>query len=275
VDDSYETNERGAASPALTFTEPAPGVLGNDTDIDSAGLHVSEVNGDSTNVGVPVPIDDAQGNTVGTLTLAADGSISYSPNVSYQWGDEEFLRTDSWEYTVSDGEGGSDTAMVTMTVYRVICSGEEVRATDVFVSGVFQPLTDPELCKRYELTASDADEEVIFEPEGTSIVYYRGFLTFADDPGASPGATGGAFSIGLEYDPDGPAGVDNYRALLACLTPQFDGSGNVLAPGVSTTQIPAGETWCIASFRGVATTAGAYAIEWQVVGEGDPGFRAG
>ncbi|MEC7761485.1 MAG: Ig-like domain-containing protein, partial [Pseudomonadota bacterium] len=48
----------------------------------------------------------------GTLTIDADGNYSYRPHADYNG-------TDSFTYTVSDGNGGTDTATVTFTVTPV------------------------------------------------------------------------------------------------------------------------------------------------------------
>lgn len=48
----------------------------------------------------------------GTATLNADGTISYVPNAN-------FSGTDSFTYTISDGNGGTDTARVNVTVDAV------------------------------------------------------------------------------------------------------------------------------------------------------------
>ena len=68
-------------------------VLVNDTDADSDPLTV-------TNVATP-------GN--GTATINANSSITYMPNTS-------FMGTDTFDYTVDDGNGGTDTGTVTVTV---------------------------------------------------------------------------------------------------------------------------------------------------------------
>jgi Ca2+-binding RTX toxin-like protein len=70
-------------------------VLLNDTDIDGDTLFAQ-----------PQTIVTAQG---GSVTLNADGSFSYT-------GDNYFFGTDSFDYTVLDGNGGADTATVTLNV---------------------------------------------------------------------------------------------------------------------------------------------------------------
>ncbi|WP_217697922.1 Ig-like domain-containing protein, partial [Sinomonas mesophila] len=87
VDDAYSTAEDTA------LVEPAPGVLGNDTDPDGDPLTAVLVAG--------------PGN--GTLTLNADGSFSYTPNAN-------FNGTDTFTYKANDGTADSNTATVTITV---------------------------------------------------------------------------------------------------------------------------------------------------------------
>jgi len=86
--DRYET----VAGTALTVSEP--GVLGNDTDEDGDSLSVAAT--------VTAPAN-------GTLSLAANGSFRYIP-------DPGFAGRDSFTYRVSDGAGGSNTAVVAIEV---------------------------------------------------------------------------------------------------------------------------------------------------------------
>ena len=68
-------------------------VLANDTDIDGDALTVT---------GASVP-------SHGTATVLPDGSITYAPNLGYNG-------SDGFDYTVSDGNGGSDVGHVAVTV---------------------------------------------------------------------------------------------------------------------------------------------------------------
>lgn len=88
--DSYTVNEDN------TLDVAAPGVLANDSDIDSISLTAVWLSGPSH----------------GSLTLNADGSFTYNPNTNY-------YGSDTFTYTVSDGNGGTDTAIVTITVNPV------------------------------------------------------------------------------------------------------------------------------------------------------------
>ena len=71
-------------------------VLANDTDVDGGPLSV---------VSVTQPDH-------GTATINAGGTINYQPAANYNG-------PDSFSYTVSDGKGGSATAVVSVTVNPV------------------------------------------------------------------------------------------------------------------------------------------------------------
>src|SRR5207249_8190944 len=71
------------------LTVGAPGVLGNDTDVDSATLTAALVAGPSH----------------GTLALNTNGSFTYTPAAN-------FNGTDSFAYTASDGALSSNVATV-------------------------------------------------------------------------------------------------------------------------------------------------------------------
>ncbi|MGC9084483.1 MAG: Ig-like domain-containing protein, partial [Anaerolineae bacterium] len=89
VDDSYETNED------TPLTVSAPGVLGNDSYPDGFGSLAVET-----------------GPTNGSVTLNQDGSFTYTPNPNWHG-------TDSFIYRLTDADGDSDTARVTITVTSV------------------------------------------------------------------------------------------------------------------------------------------------------------
>ena len=68
-------------------------MLNNDTDIDGDELSV---------VNVTTPAN-------GTVEINEDGTVTYTPN-------QNFTGVDTFEYTISDENGGIDTAIVTITI---------------------------------------------------------------------------------------------------------------------------------------------------------------
>ncbi len=87
VDDSDFTDEDTAVT---------TNVLANDSDIDGDVLTISSV---------------TQGSN-GTVVINADNTITFTPA-------SDFNGTDSYTYTISDGNGGSDTATVNITINAV------------------------------------------------------------------------------------------------------------------------------------------------------------
>lgn len=87
VDDTATTNE----DTAVTVS-----VLANDTDMNGNTLSISSAT---------VPAN-------GNIAINGNGTITYTPNAN-------FHSTDSFGYTISDGNGGSDTATVTVNVAAV------------------------------------------------------------------------------------------------------------------------------------------------------------
>jgi VCBS repeat-containing protein len=87
------------------------GVLANDTDVDGDTLAVTEVNGSAIDVGSQITL--ASGALV---TLNSDGSMDYAPNGQFESLKLGETATDTFNYTVSDGNGETDTATVTITI---------------------------------------------------------------------------------------------------------------------------------------------------------------
>ena len=97
---------------------PASGnVLSNDSDPDTNdNLSVATVDGSSGNVGA------AHAGNYGSLTLNSNGTYSYSldnGNASVQALNNGDTLTDSFNYGISDGQGGTDTATLSITIHGV------------------------------------------------------------------------------------------------------------------------------------------------------------
>lgn len=82
-------------------------VLLNDTDTDNDTLTITAVNGIAADIGNPVTLAN------GILTLNADGSFDFVPMTS-------FTGNQTFEYTINDGNGGTDSALATIKVDEVL-----------------------------------------------------------------------------------------------------------------------------------------------------------
>ncbi len=99
-------NDPNAADDIATAAFNSPvvfNVLGNDSDPDGDPLSVTSINGQSVSPGDSVNVGD------GIVTLFGDGFLDFTPNAGFV-GDATF------EYHADDGNGGEDTANVTVTV---------------------------------------------------------------------------------------------------------------------------------------------------------------
>ncbi|MEC4090247.1 Ig-like domain-containing protein [Pseudoalteromonas rubra] len=93
------------------LTVSGAGLLVNDIDFDGDALTVNTT-----------PVTDVQN---GTLTLNADGSFNYQPN-------SDFIGTDSFEYQVEDGNGGSNTATITLLIETEVSNFPPVAVNDSY-----------------------------------------------------------------------------------------------------------------------------------------------
>ncbi len=88
---------------------------GADSDIDTSDvLTVSAVSGVGANVGATIT-----GSAGGLFTIDANGSITFDPNGEFESMDTSDTIDTTISYTISDGNGGTDTANVTVTVTGV------------------------------------------------------------------------------------------------------------------------------------------------------------
>jgi hypothetical protein len=110
VDDAFATTA------GVAITIPAPGVTGNDTDIEGGPLAAAIV----------------AGPTNGTAALAADGSFTYTPAAG-------FVGTDTFTYLVRD-PAGSPSAPATVTI--VVAPGPTANP-DRYTTDEDRPLTVP------------------------------------------------------------------------------------------------------------------------------------
>jgi hypothetical protein len=134
IDDSYNIFEDGASSlnsPSKTPTAVIMDVLFNDLDHDTAhsGLIIEHVL-------------DGFGPSHGTVAIV-DNKIQYTPNLDYSG-------TDSFWYCMNDGNGGQDSAMVTVNIAAVADDA-------VFTFDIAQGTTINDTLVTVTATQNDAD----------------------------------------------------------------------------------------------------------------------
>jgi hypothetical protein len=163
VDDAYQVDE------GQVLTVPAPGVLGNDSDVDGDALS-------ALLTGSPAH---------GSLTLNGDGSFVYTP-------DPDFNGSDAFTYVASDGSLSSNQATVSITVNPVNeppdCSGARLSIVSLWPpNGSFVPVSI--------LGITDPDGDPV-----TVTIY----AVFQDEPvGSSPDAVLYGSSVTLRAERDG------------------------------------------------------------------------
>ncbi|MEM9496075.1 MAG: Ig-like domain-containing protein [Pseudomonadota bacterium] len=118
---SGANNAPVARDDAFTASEDAPrtGVnllanngAGADTDVNSGDvLRITAVNGGGSNVGSQIELDSGA-----LVTVNENGAVSYDANDAFESLRAGQNATDTFQYTLSDGNGGTDTASVTVTI---------------------------------------------------------------------------------------------------------------------------------------------------------------
>ncbi|WP_099722385.1 retention module-containing protein [Bordetella bronchiseptica] len=162
----------------LTVTDPAQGVLRNDTDPDNDDLHVSAVNGQPANVGAAIAGDNG-----GTFTLNADGTYTFNPGNAFQHLAQGDSVETSISYTVSDGEGGTSTTTLTVTVTGVNDTGAisvNLGADDgkVYEAGLDNPADDSETTGgTITVSASDGISSVTIGGQTFTVAQLSGDLS--------------------------------------------------------------------------------------------------
>lgn len=110
VDDDVATDE----DTTLNGDVLADNSNGVDSDADGDPLTVTAVDGNPGNVGVQVTLGSGA-----LLTVNAGGTFTYDPNGQYDSLAAGESTTDAFTYTIDDGNGGTDTATVTVTIAGV------------------------------------------------------------------------------------------------------------------------------------------------------------
>jgi CshA-type fibril repeat protein len=192
-------------------------VIANDKDADGDTLTVTDVTTPS----------------FGTVVDNGDGTVTYDP-------DEDFVGTDTFEYSITDGNGGTDTATVTVVVNgdgvmnSVVArnDSDETVETDPVVIDVLANDTDPQGDTFSVVSNTDPSNGSVTDNGDGTFTYTadEGFTgtdqftyTIQDDQGATDTAT-----VTVEVTADGVNTVDAIND-TATTTQDTDVVVNVLA----------------------------------------------
>lgn len=114
-------NDAGSVNEDATLTVVAPGLLTNDTDFESNALTVSAIRtGTEAGSGTSGTIGSSLTGTYGTLTLAANGSYTYTADQTAADAlAPGVTANDTFTYTLRDSKGGTDLAQLVITITGV------------------------------------------------------------------------------------------------------------------------------------------------------------
>jgi VCBS repeat-containing protein len=149
VSDTAITNED------TPVTVAAPGVLNNDSDPDI---------GDTLTVTAVY-----KGGTISSVTMWGNGGFKYDPNGQFEYLQAGSSTTDRFIYTVSDGNGGTDTAVVKITINGVNDAPTDINLDNISVAEKQPPgtavgsfsTTDPDTGDTfaYSLVSGEGDDD--------------------------------------------------------------------------------------------------------------------
>ena len=174
-------------------------LLLNDYDLQDDALSITEVGGDPANLG-----GTTEGTNGGKFIINADGSWSFDPDNSFNHLGVDLTKDTSVEYTVSDGDGGTDTATLTVIVSGVntapVAVDDSGRASKDRVLTVPGDLEDGSgLSTNNDLLHNDFD----LDSFGGSITQVAGITANVGE--ATAGSNGGEFTINADgtyrFDP--------------------------------------------------------------------------
>ena len=174
------------------------GLLLNDVDIDGDRLSITTVAGFSRDAeGNYQPLQEAVaagtptlGSNGGQFTIEADGSWRFDPDADFDDLAPDATRTTALTYTVSDGNGGTDTATLTVTI-RGADDVPPTLVTDTVVTGTGSaPTAEPALStidpaappSEAGLRSPDAEEDADEEADSDNFLVPDQFWGTADDP---------------------------------------------------------------------------------------------
>jgi len=170
-------NDTGTTDEESGFSVAAEsGLLSNDTDPDGDPLVITGVSGGAGGV---APGTSTAGSNGGTFTVNADGSYSFDPGADFQDLALGESRNTSVTYTVSDGEEGTATAVLTVTVTGAndgLTASPDSASTDEDTSVTIDVLDNDIDTDGDPITVTAADAS-----HGTVTINLDGTLTYTPD----------------------------------------------------------------------------------------------
>jgi VCBS repeat-containing protein len=168
-------NDAGITDENSQLIVPAPGVLNNDSDPDV---------GDN----LTVTALDTSGTVGAVNAWDADGSFTYNPNGQFEYLQAGDSATDSFTYTVSDGNGGTDTATVTITINGV--NDPPVAVNDSAITDEDTPVIIDVLSNDFDVDGDILTVDSVTQGTNGSVAHNGSFsYTVSDGNGGTDTAT--------------------------------------------------------------------------------------
>ncbi|MGD1806092.1 Ig-like domain-containing protein [Dapis sp. BLCC M126] len=180
VDDTVTTDEDSLLS---------GNVLTNDSDAESDPLTVTAVNGNAADVNSQVTLTSGA-----LLTVNSDGTFDYDPNGQFESLNNGDTASDSFTYTIDDGNGGTDTATVNVTIDGVTDNTPPVAVDDAVT-------TDEDSLLSGNVLTNDSD------PDGDTLTVTEVNGNAADVDSQVTLTSGALLTVNsdgtFDYDPNG------------------------------------------------------------------------
>ncbi|MHC8509077.1 MAG: Ig-like domain-containing protein [Rhodospirillales bacterium] len=229
VDDGAGGTDTAVAVVTVTGTNEAP-VASNDRSaaVDGGGPVVinvlnndSDIDGGSLSVTGAAILDGAEGS----VTVNSDGTLSYDPGPGFQHLSAGLSATVRIEYTVSDGQGGTDTAIVSVKVVGVndapIASDDTASAAEDGGVVTFNVLANDSDAEGDALTVTSA--KILEGAEGSVTVNPDGTLSYNPGAGFQSLGAGETAQVRIEYTVDDGAGGTDTAVATVTVTGTNDG----------------------------------------------------